>query len=82
MPELATASDGAQVLEKNGAIGAAIEKLTGLFKDRCSTSMALREQHGHTTTWLKNQRPMQLSLRRRPRKLPKPSRFAQLTRFP
>ncbi|WJS04562.1 FAD-binding oxidoreductase [Roseibium aggregatum] len=57
MPELATASDGAQVLEKNGAIGAAIEKLTGLFKDRCSTSMALREQHGHTTTWLKNQPP-------------------------
>ena len=57
MPELATASDGAQVLEKNGTIGAAIEKLTGLFKDRCSTSMALREQHGHTTTWLKNQPP-------------------------
>ncbi len=57
MPELATASDGAQVLEKNGAIGAVIEKLTGLFKDRCSTSMALREQHGHTTTWLKNQPP-------------------------
>ncbi|TYC64877.1 FAD-binding protein [Stappia sp. BW2] len=57
MPELANATNEAQALEKNSGIGAAIEKLTELFKDRCSTSRALREQHAHTTTWLKNQPP-------------------------
>lgn len=38
-----------------------IEKVIGIlqekFSDRFSTSQAVREQHGHTTTWLPNQAP-------------------------
>ncbi len=32
-------------------------ELTGLLGDRVVTSLAVREQHGHTTTWLANQPP-------------------------
>ena len=31
--------------------------LTQKFGERCSRSQAVREQHGHTTTWLPNQAP-------------------------
>ncbi|WP_415715999.1 FAD-binding oxidoreductase [Roseibium sp.] len=39
------------------AVSIVVEGLKARFGDRCSTSQALREQHGHTTTWLGNQPP-------------------------
>ena len=40
---------------------AAIETVIGIlkqsFSDRCQTNASVREQHGHTTTWLENQPP-------------------------
>ena len=36
---------------------AAIAELTATFGNRVVTSQAVREQHGHTTTWLANQPP-------------------------
>ncbi len=38
-------------------IGKAIVSLHESFGDRCQTSVSLREQHGHTTSWLPNQPP-------------------------
>jgi D-lactate dehydrogenase (cytochrome) len=38
-------------------IDKAITLLSEKFGDRCQTSMSLREQHGHTTSWLPNQPP-------------------------
>lgn len=38
-------------------IDKAIALLSEKFGDRCQTSMSLREQHGHTTSWLPNQPP-------------------------
>ncbi|MET1411571.1 FAD-linked oxidase C-terminal domain-containing protein [Roseibium sp. HPY-6] len=38
-------------------VEAVIAALRARFGDRCATSQALREQHGHTTTWLINQPP-------------------------
>ena len=38
-------------------INQAISTLEQLFGDRLSTSLSLREQHGHTTTWIANQPP-------------------------
>ncbi|MVO18330.1 FAD-binding oxidoreductase [Parasedimentitalea huanghaiensis] len=38
-------------------IKAAISVLKQLFGDRLQTSDAIREQHGHTTTWINNQMP-------------------------
>ncbi|MTI19166.1 FAD-binding protein [Rhodobacteraceae bacterium RKSG542] len=35
----------------------AVEILKTRFNERCQTSAAIREQHGHTTTWLPNQMP-------------------------
>jgi len=57
MPELATTPGATQALEREKEIEAVIAELKDRFKDRCATSMALREQHGHTTTWLENQPP-------------------------
>ncbi len=57
MPEVANVPDEAQVSDLQGEIAAVIAKLKERFGDRCTTSRALREQHGHTTTWLKNQPP-------------------------
>ena len=37
--------------------GAAIRELTASFGNRVVTSQAVREQHGHTTTWVANQPP-------------------------
>ena len=39
------------------AVASAIEALTARFGNRLITSQAVREQHGHTTTWLPNQPP-------------------------
>ncbi len=38
-------------------IRTAIDILKQRFGERCQTSAAIREQHGHTTTWLENQPP-------------------------
>ena len=42
---------------KSAAIDGAIEALLARFGNRVVTSDAVREQHGHTTTWLPNQPP-------------------------
>ena len=39
------------------ALRSAIEALASRFGNRLITSQAVREQHGHTTTWLPNQPP-------------------------
>ena len=39
------------------ALKAAIDALAARFGNRVITSQAVREQHGHTTTWLRNQPP-------------------------
>jgi D-lactate dehydrogenase (cytochrome) len=39
------------------ALATAIEALAARFGNRLVTSQAVREQHGHTTTWLPNQPP-------------------------
>ncbi len=39
------------------ALAEAIELLAARFGNRLSTSLAVREQHGHTTTWIQNQPP-------------------------
>src|SRR3954466_3193706 len=39
------------------AIKAVIEKLAAAFGNRLVTSQAVREQHGHTLTWIRNQPP-------------------------
>ncbi|MBN9671620.1 FAD-binding protein [Labrenzia aggregata] len=49
--------DQLKASNQNSDIDAVVSKLRERFQDRFSTSMALREQHGHTTTWLKNQPP-------------------------
>ena len=38
-------------------INQAISTLKQIFRDRLSTSASVREQHGHTTTWIANQPP-------------------------
>ena len=39
------------------ALASALEQLAARFGNRLVTSLAVREQHGHTTTWLQNQPP-------------------------
>ena len=39
------------------ALATALESLAARFGNRLITSQAVREQHGHTTTWLANQPP-------------------------
>ena len=51
MPALAASA------RPSDAIAAAITELTAAFGNRVVTSQAVREQHGHTTTWHKNQPP-------------------------
>ncbi len=57
MPELAGMTDAIEVSGKSDGSGAVIAKLQEQFGDRCSTSAALRQQHGHTTTWIETQPP-------------------------
>ncbi|MEJ8574314.1 FAD-binding oxidoreductase [Microbaculum marinum] len=40
-----------------GDLNAALESLSGRFHNRLSTAAAVREQHGHTMTWHRNQPP-------------------------
>src|SRR5262249_8212597 len=42
--------------ERNAA-AAVIAALVARYGNRLATSQALREQHGHTTTWIENQPP-------------------------
>ncbi len=42
---------------ETGDLGTALESLSGRFHNQMSTAAAVREQHGHTTTWHKNQPP-------------------------
>ena len=39
------------------ALASTLERLAARFGNRLITSQAVREQHGHTTTWLTNQPP-------------------------
>jgi D-lactate dehydrogenase (cytochrome) len=43
--------------EERNAAAAVIAALAARYGNRLVTSPALREQHGHTTTWIKNQPP-------------------------
>ncbi|WP_428928332.1 FAD-binding oxidoreductase [Marinibacterium sp. SX1] len=48
----------AEPLARNEAgIATAVASLKQLFEDRLQTGRSIREQHGHTTTWLENQPP-------------------------
>ena len=40
-----------------GALDAALRALAARFGNRLVTSLAVREQHGHTLTWIANQPP-------------------------
>jgi len=40
-----------------GDLNAALERLSARFHNQMSTAQAVREQHGHTTTWHANQPP-------------------------
>jgi len=42
---------------ERAAVEAAIGRLAARFGDRLSVGLAVREQHGHTTSWLANQPP-------------------------
>ncbi|POF28697.1 D-lactate dehydrogenase (cytochrome) [Roseibium marinum] len=57
MPEMARAQDAPLTADQTRNTAQAIAELKDRFGERCATSAALREQHGHTTTWLKNQPP-------------------------
>ncbi|PVB61646.1 FAD-linked oxidase C-terminal domain-containing protein [Labrenzia sp. 011] len=57
MPEMARATDAQLKTDQNSRIAAVIADLKARFGERCATSAALREQHGHTTTWLRNEPP-------------------------
>ncbi len=49
---------GAATARRNdGGIALAIAVLKQRFGERLSESAAVREQHGHTTTWIPNQPP-------------------------
>ena len=43
--------------EERKAVAAVIAALAARYGNRLATSQALREQHGHTTTWIENQPP-------------------------
>jgi D-lactate dehydrogenase (cytochrome) len=42
---------------RNGSISQAVTELTAAFGNRLVTSQAVRQQHGHTTTWVANEPP-------------------------
>jgi len=50
-------ADATEPHRNDEGIAAAIGVLTQRFGDRVSTSASLREQHGHTLTWVANQPP-------------------------
>jgi len=54
---MALAATRERSTEQRNAAAAAIAALAARYGNRLVTSPALREQHGHTTTWIKNQPP-------------------------
>lgn len=50
-------AEAAKTIDSSGNVDGVIQKLTARFGDRCATSAALREQHGHNTTWIDTQPP-------------------------
>jgi D-lactate dehydrogenase (cytochrome) len=57
-PAQAVAQNAVQEKHRDpGAIAQAIAELTAAFGNRVVTSMAVREQHGNTLTWIVNQPP-------------------------
>ncbi|MEP3046254.1 MAG: FAD-linked oxidase C-terminal domain-containing protein [Roseibium sp.] len=57
MPDKAETAEANDNNNRQQAVETVIGVLQQRFSDRCSSSAALREQHGHTTTWLTNQPP-------------------------
>ena len=45
------------VQRNEDGVALAVAILKQRFGERCQTGMAIREQHGHTTTWIRNQPP-------------------------
>jgi D-lactate dehydrogenase (cytochrome) len=50
-------ADGAALMRNEDGIAAAVGILKQQFGERFHTGSAVREQHGHTTTWIANQAP-------------------------
>ncbi len=50
-------ADGAALMRNEDGIAAVLGVLKQQFGERFQTGDAIREQHGHTTTWIENQMP-------------------------
>ena len=50
-------ADGGSMPRNTAGIETALGILKQQFGERCNTGQAMREQHGHTTTWIENQKP-------------------------
>ncbi|KIN63617.1 D-lactate dehydrogenase (Cytochrome) [Sulfitobacter noctilucicola] len=50
-------ADGSALMRNEDGIAAALGVLKQQFGERFQTGEAIREQHGHTTTWIANQMP-------------------------
>jgi D-lactate dehydrogenase (cytochrome) len=50
-------ADGGALMRNDAGIHAALGVLKQQFGERFQTGHAIREQHGHTTTWIENQLP-------------------------
>jgi D-lactate dehydrogenase (cytochrome) len=57
MPALAKASSPVEPESEPKAVQAVIAALAARFGNRLVTSLAVRQQHAHTTTWIENQAP-------------------------
>jgi D-lactate dehydrogenase (cytochrome) len=57
MPALAKASSPVESAPESKSVQAVIAALAARFGNRLVTSLAVRQQHGHTTTWIANQAP-------------------------
>ena len=50
-------ADGGALTRNDQGIATAVDVLKQQFGDRLQTGHSIREQHGHTTTWIENQLP-------------------------
>ena len=50
-------ADGGTLIRNEEGISAALGVLKQQFGERFQTGQSIREQHGHTTTWIPNQMP-------------------------
>ena len=50
-------ADGGALVRNDEGINAAVGVLKQQFGERLQTGQSIREQHGHTTTWIENQMP-------------------------